>query len=221
MYYNIVRDMDATSIGIITRPFAFEGEGRIETSDQGIKLVKDKFDTLIVIPNDHVLNKLGNRASLTQAFEAVDDILRQAVSSVSDLIVKPRLLDINLSDFRSIFSNGGVAYLSMGEASGDDRASDVAEQVVMNDLLEITINGAEHIFFNVTGGSDLALFEVNKIAEIIKSYAHPDVNLIFGAVIDPDIKEKIRVTLIAAGFRGNVVKGSKENKIRIEKKYNT
>ena len=192
--------MGALTIGVVTRPFTFEGNTRISTADQGISLLKDQVDTLIVIPNDRLLQIADKRASLQEAFMMADDVLRQGIQGISELITVPGLINLDFADVRSIMSEGGAALMAVGEASGEDRAVKAAEQAMSSDLLDITIDGARGILFNVTGGTDLSLFEVNEAAAIIKETAHPEVNLIFGAVIDPSMQDKFRMTVIATGF---------------------
>ncbi|MEA3350470.1 MAG: cell division protein FtsZ [Chloroflexota bacterium] len=196
----IAREMGALTIGVVTRPFTFEGSRRIDVAEVGITDFKEQADTLIVIPNDRLLQIVDKRASLQDAFKVADDVLRQGIQGISELITVPGLINLDFADVRTIMSEGGAALMAVGRASGDDRASDAAEQAVSSELLDITIDGARGILFNVTGGPEMTLFEVNQAAAIIKETAHPDVNLIFGAVIDPDIGDDLRVTVIATGF---------------------
>jgi cell division protein FtsZ len=196
----ISREVGALTIGVVTKPFTFEGSRRIQNADTGIKDLKEKADTLIVIPNDRLLQIVDKRANLQDAFRMADDVLRQGVQGISELITVPGLINLDFADVRSIMSEGGAALMAVGCASGDDRAREAAEQAISSKLLDITIDGARGILFNVTGGSDLTLFEVNQAAAIIKETAHPDVNLIFGAVVDPNMGENLRITVIATGF---------------------
>jgi len=194
------REIGALTIGVVTRPFTFEGNTRVSTADQGISLLKEQVDTLIVIPNDRLLQIADKRASLQDAFMMADDVLRQGIQGISELITVPGLINLDFADVRAIMSEGGAALMAVGEASGEDRAVKAAEQAMSSDLLDITIDGARGILFNVTGGTDLSLFEVNEAAAIIKETAHPEVNLIFGAVIDPSMQDNFRMTVIATGF---------------------
>ena len=194
------REIGALTIGVVTRPFTFEGNTRINTADQGIAVLKEQVDTLIVIPNDRLLQISDKRATLQQAFTMADDVLRQGIQGISELITVPGLINLDFADVRAIMSEGGAALMAVGEASGEDRAVKAAQQAMSSDLLDITIDGARGILFNVTGGTDLSLFEVNEAAAIIKETAHPEVNLIFGAVIDPTMQDKFRMTVIATGF---------------------
>lgn len=196
----ISKELNALTIGVVTRPFTFEGAKRIKSAEVGIANLKDQADTLIVIPNDRLLQIVDKRASLQAAFRVADDVLRQGIQGISELITVPGLINLDFADVRSIMSEGGAALMAVGQSNSDDRAREAAEQAISSELLDITIDGARGILFNVTGGPDLTLFEVNQAAAIIKETAHPDVNLIFGAVIDPNMSEQIRVTVIATGF---------------------
>jgi len=200
MIAQLAREAGALTIGVVTRPFTFEGSKRIQAAADGIEKLKEQVDTLIVIPNDRLLQIVDKRASLNEAFRVADDVLRQGIQGISELITVPGLINLDFADVKTIMSEGGAALMAIGHGTGEDRARMAAEQAISSELLDITIDGARGILFNVTGGSDLTLFEVNQAAAIIKETAHPDVNLIFGAVIDPDMKDEIRVTVIATGF---------------------
>lgn len=196
----IAREVGALTIGVVTRPFTFEGARRNQNADAGIAKLKEQVDTLIVIPNDRLLQVVEKRSSLNEAFRTADDVLRQGIQGISELITIPGLINLDFADVRTIMSEGGAALMAVGEASGENRAQAAAEAAITSQLLDITIDGARGILFNVTGGPNLSLFEVNTAAAIIKETAHPDVNLIFGAVIDPDMGDTIRITVIATGF---------------------
>ncbi|HEY61800.1 MAG TPA: cell division protein FtsZ [Anaerolineae bacterium] len=196
----IAREVGALTIGVVTRPFSFEGARRIKVAEAGISKLKEQADTLIVIPNDRLLQIVDKRSSLQDAFSVADDVLRQGIQGISELITVPGLINLDFADVRTIMSEGGAALMAVGRASGEDRARVASEDAISSKLLDITIDGARGILFNVTGGTDLTLFEVNQAAAIIKETAHPDVNLIFGAVIDPSMGDEIRVTVIATGF---------------------
>jgi cell division protein FtsZ len=196
----IGRELGALTIGVVTRPFAFEGSKRIQVAEQGIEKLKEQADTLIVIPNDRLLQIVDKHANLQDAFRIADDVLRQGVQGISELITVPGLINLDFADVRTIMSEGGAALMAVGTGKGDERARMAAEQAISSQLLDITIDGARGILFNVTGGPDLTLFEVNQAAAIIKETAHPDVNLIFGAVIDQNMGDDVRVTVIATGF---------------------
>ncbi|MBT3389694.1 MAG: cell division protein FtsZ [Chloroflexi bacterium] len=199
----ISREIGALTIGVVTRPFTFEGARRIKSAELGIDGLKEHADTLIVIPNDRLLQIVDKRSSLQDAFKVADDVLRQGIQGISELITIPGLINLDFADVRTIMSEGGAALMAVGKASGEERARDAAEQAISSQLLDITIDGARGILFNVTGGPGLTLFEVNQAAAIIKETAHPDVNLIFGAVIDPDMGDDLRVTVIATGFESS------------------
>jgi cell division protein FtsZ len=196
----ISREIGALTIGVVTRPFTFEGAKRAAAADGGIERLKEHVDTLIVIPNDRLLQIADKRASLQDSFRLADDVLRQGIQGISELITVPGLINLDFADVRTIMSEGGAALMAVGRASGEERAREAAEKAISSELLDITIDGARGILFNVTGGNDLSLFEVNQAAAIIKETAHPDVNLIFGAVIDPSMDDELRVTVIATGF---------------------
>jgi len=196
----ISKEVGALTIGVVTRPFTFEGNRRIQSAEGGIAKLKEQSDTLIVIPNDRLLQIVDKRANLQDAFRMADDVLHQGVQGISELITVPGLINLDFADVRTIMSEGGAALMAVGSASGDDRAREAAEKAISSQLLDITIDGARGILFNVTGGPDLTLFEVNQAAAIIKETAHPDVNLIFGAVIDPNMGDQVRITVIATGF---------------------
>ncbi|NDJ85747.1 MAG: cell division protein FtsZ [Chloroflexi bacterium] len=194
------RELGSLTIGVVTRPFTFEGARRIQTSEQGIEGLKSQVDTLIVIPNDRLLQIVDKRASLQEAFAMADDVLRQGIQGISELITVPGLINLDFNDVRAIMSEGGAALMAVGRASGEDRSRVAAEAAISSNLLDVTIDGARGILFNVTGGPTMSLFEVNEAAAIIKETAHPDVNLIFGAVIDENMGDELRITVIATGF---------------------
>ncbi len=196
----IAKEVGALTIGVVTRPFTFEGSRRMAAAEAGISKLKEHADTLIVIPNDRLLQIVDKRASLQEAFRVADDVLRQGIQGISELITVPGLINLDFADVRAIMSEGGAALMAVGHASGEDRARIAAEMAISSQLLDITIDGARGILFNVTGGPNMTLFEVNQAAAIIKETAHPDVNLIFGAVVDPNMGDEIRITVIATGF---------------------
>jgi cell division protein FtsZ len=196
----IAKEVGALTIGVVTRPFTFEGSRRNLNAEAGANKLKEHADTLIIIPNDRLLAIVDKRASLNDAFRKADDVLRQGIQGISELITVPGLINLDFADVRTIMSEGGAALMAVGTASGEDRARLAAEQAIASELLDITINGARGILFNVTGGTNLTLYEVNQAAAIIRETAHPDVNLIFGAVVDPEMKDDLRITVIATGF---------------------
>jgi cell division protein FtsZ len=196
----IAKDLGALTIGVVTRPFSWEGATRINCAREGIERLKESVDTLIVIPNDRLLEITDKRVTLQEAFSLVDDVLRQGVQGISELITVPGLINLDFADVRTIMSEGGAALMAVGCGTGETRAVDAVQQAIASRLLDITIDGARGILFNITGGNDLGLYEVNEAASIIKQTAHPEVNLIFGAVVDENMGDEVRVTVIATGF---------------------
>jgi cell division protein FtsZ len=196
----IAKEVGALTIGVVTRPFVFEGARRQQAAEGGCAKLKEHADTLIVIPNDRLLQIVDKKTNLQDAFKLADDVLRQGIQGISELITVPGLINLDFADVRTIMSEGGAALMAVGQASGEDRARIAAEMAISSQLLDVTINGAHGVLFNVTGGPNLTLFEVNQAAAIIKETAHPDVNLIFGAVLDPSMGDDIRITVIATGF---------------------
>ena len=187
------------TVGVVTKPFGFEGKVRMRNAMIGIKNIKDSVDTLITIPNDRLLDTVGN-ATLTEAFGVADDVLRQGVQGISDLIAVPALVNLDFADIRTIMKEKGMAHMGIGMASGENRASEAARQAVESPLLETTINGAKGLLINITSGSDMGINEVHKAASIIAEAADPDANVIWGAGIDDDMGESLRITVIATGF---------------------
>lgn len=196
----VAKELGALTIGVVTRPFTFEGARRIQAAEMGIEELKSKVDTLIVIPNDRLLQIMDKKTPLNEAFRMADDVLRQGIQGISEVITVPGLINLDFADVRTIMSEGGAALMAVGTASGDDRARKAAEMAVSSSLLDVTIDGARGILFNVTGGPDMSLFEVNEAAAIIRETAHPDVQLIFGAVVDDNMRDQVRITVIATGF---------------------
>ncbi|MCB2210087.1 cell division protein FtsZ [bacterium] len=207
----IAKEIGALTIGVVTRPFTFEGTHRAKSAEIGASGLKEHADTLIVIPNDRLLQIVDKRSNLKDAFKVADDVLRQGIQGISELITVPGLINLDFADVRTIMSEGGAALMAVGQATGEDRAVKAAEQAISNQLLDVTIDGARGILFNVTGGDSLKLNEVNQAAAIIKETAHPDVNLIFGAVIDDSMGENLRITVIATGFEGNTISAKEQN----------
>jgi len=196
----VAKESSALTIGVVTRPFTFEGGRRLQAAESGIAKMKEHAHTLISIPNDRLLQIVDKKSSLQAAFRMADEVLHQGIQGISELITIPGLINLDFADVRTIMSEGGAALMAVGHGSGEDRAKVAAEQAISSQLLDITIDGARGVLFNVTGGPNMTLFEVNQAAAIIRETAHPDVNLIFGAVIDPDMGDEIRVTVIATGF---------------------
>jgi cell division protein FtsZ len=196
----VSKECGALTIGVVTRPFTFEGGRRSQSAEAGIAKMKEHAHTLISIPNDRLLQLADKKSSLQDAFRMADDVLHQGIQGISELITIPGLINLDFADVRTIMSEGGAALMAVGRGSGEDRAKSAAEQAISSQLLDITIDGARGVLFNVTGGTNLTLFEVNQAAAIIRETAHPDVNMIFGAVIDPEMGDEVRVTVIATGF---------------------
>jgi cell division protein FtsZ len=196
----LAKEAGALTIGVVTKPFTFEGSRRRRVADDGIKQLKESVDTLIVIPNDRLLQIVDKKASIQQAFHVADDVLRQGIQGISELITVPGLINLDFADVRTIMAEGGSALMAIGQSGGDNRAQNAAEQAIHSALLDVSIDGAQGILFNVTGGPDMSLYEVNEAAEIIRRTADPEANIIFGAVVDPELKDTIRITVIATGF---------------------
>jgi len=201
----IAKESGALTIGVVTRPFTFEGMRRMQAAEAGIGKLKEHADTLIAIPNDRLLQIADKRASLQDSFRLADDVLHQGIQGISELITTPGLINLDFADVRAIMSEGGAALMAVGTGTGDERAKKAAEDAISSKLLDITIDGARGVLFNVTGGPGMTLFEVNQAAAIIRETAHPDVNMIFGAVIDPNMGDDIRITVIATGFERNSI----------------
>ena len=194
------RKEGALTIGVVTKPFFFEGSRRMNNALEGIEKLRDGVDTLIVIPNDRLLELTNHQMTLTESFCLADDFLRQGIQGISELITIPGLINLDFADVKTIMAEGGAALMGVGEADGQEGAQKAAQQAITSNLLDLTIEGAKGILFNVTGGPDLTLFEVYNAAGIVREMADPDVNLIFGAVIDDNMLNKVRVTVVATGF---------------------
>jgi cell division protein FtsZ len=196
----LARELDALTVGVVTKPFAFEGRRRAEQAEVGIQNLRDRVDTLIVIENDRLLQVVEKKTPVTEAFRIADDILRQGVQGITDLITVPGIVNLDFADVRTIMRDAGSALMGIGIASGENRAAEAARTAVSSPLLEQSIDGATGILLNVSGGSDLGLFEVNEAAEVVTGAADANANVIFGAVIDEGLKDEVRVTVIATGF---------------------
>src|SRR5213595_2348376 len=194
------QEIGALTVGVVTRPFAFEGRKRADQAERGIDQLRDRVDTLIVIENDRLLQVVEKRTSIVEAFQMADDILRQGVQGITDLITVPGLVNLDFADVRTIMRDAGSALMGIGAASGENRAAEAARTAVSSPLLEASIEGATGILLNVTGGSEIGLFEVNEAAEVVTGAADQNANVIFGAVIDESIEDEVRVTVIATGF---------------------
>lgn len=196
----VAKDMGILVVGFATKPFAFEGEKRRRNAEVAISRLRDSVDTLIVIPNDKLLQTIDRQTPLIEAFKVADDVLRQGVQGISDLITVHGLINLDFADVRAVMSSAGSALMGIGRASGDNRAVQAAQQAIESPLLEVSIDGARGILFNVIGGNDLSMHEINTAAEAITAAADPDANIIFGATISPDLEGEIIVTVVATGF---------------------
>ncbi|GLV57590.1 hypothetical protein KDH_44260 [Dictyobacter sp. S3.2.2.5] len=196
----IAREVGALTVGVVTRPFTFEGKKRLLSAEEGINNLKQHVDTLITVPNDRLLQVADKRTPLAEAFRLADDVLRQGIQGISDLITVPGLINLDFADVKTIMSAAGSALMAIGEASGESRAIDAAQIAISSPLLDIDISGARGVLFNITGGLDMTLFEVNEAADIISQAAHPEANIIFGAVQDANYDGKVKITVIATGF---------------------
>jgi len=196
------RELEALTVGVVTKPFAFEGRTRSSQAELGIQDLRDRVDTLIVIENDRLLQVVEKRTPVTEAFRIADDILRQGVQGITDLITVPGIVNLDFADVRTIMRDAGSALMGIGTASGENRAAEAARTAVSSPLLEQSVDGATGILLNITGGTDLGLFEVNEAAEVVTSAADGNANVIFGAVIDESLGDEVRVTVIATGFGG-------------------
>ncbi|MGO1397061.1 MAG: cell division protein FtsZ [Brevibacterium yomogidense] len=196
----IARSLGALTIGIVTRPFTFEGRRRSAQAEAGIRTLREEVDTLIVIPNDRLLSISDRNVSLLEAFNSADEVLRSGVQGITDVIAVPGIINLDFADVKSVMQNAGTALMGIGSATGEDRSVQAAEAAIASPLLEASIEGAHGVLFYVQGGSDLGIFEVNEAARLVQEAAHPEANIIFGAVIDDNIGDECRITVIAAGF---------------------
>lgn len=214
---DIAHDVNALTVGVVTKPFSFEGAQRKSIADSGLGELADKVDTIITIPNDRILQIIDKKTSLLEAFATVDEVLRQGVQGISDLITIPGLINVDFADVRSIMENAGSALMGIGQGSGENRAIDAAKASIDSPLLELSIEGAKGILFTVTGGPDLGMYEVNEAARIITSSADPNAKVIFGSVIDESLKDQVKITVIATGFGGKMKSTKKITPIGIER----
>lgn len=196
----IAKEVGALTIGVVSRPFGFEGRRRQATATSGIAELREKADTVIVVPNDKLLEVVPKGTTMLAALKVADDVLRQGIQGICDLVTTPGLINLDLADVRTIMTNAGTAHMGIGEARGENRAQRAAEMAINSSLLETSIAGAKGILLNVSGGDDLSLFEVNEVAQAITEAADPEANIIFGAVVDPSLGDLLRVTAVAAGF---------------------
>lgn len=202
---SLSKDIGALTIAVVTKPFSFEGSRRMKVANEGIEQLKDQVDTLIVIPNDRLLQLVDREVTIQEAFRLADDVLRQGIQGISELITIPGLINLDFADVRAVMAEGGAALMAVGTGRGENRAIEAAQAAITSPLLDITIDGARGVLFNVTGGPDLTLFEVNEAAEVIRATTDPDVNIIFGAVIDPNVQGELQITVIATGFEEGIL----------------
>ncbi len=198
----LAKEVGALTVAVVTKPFSFEGVPRSRVAEEGLKQLKERVDTLIVIPNDRLFELADANVTLENAFRMADDVLRQGIQGISELITVPGLINLDFADVRAVMANGGSSLMAMGQASGEDRAVKAARAAIESPLLDIKIDGARGVLFNVTSGPDLTLAEVREAASVIQQVVHPDANIIFGAVIDPTIEGEFRITVVATGFDG-------------------
>ncbi|MFD4573669.1 cell division protein FtsZ [Streptomyces sp. NPDC058417] len=208
---NIARTLGALTIGVVTRPFTFEGRRRANQAEDGIAELREEVDTLIVIPNDRLLSISDRQVSVLDAFKSADQVLLSGVQGITDLITTPGLINLDFADVKSVMSEAGSALMGIGSARGDDRAVAAAEMAISSPLLEASIDGARGVLLSISGGSDLGLFEINEAAQLVSEAAHPEANIIFGAVIDDALGDEVRVTVIAAGFDGGQPPARRDN----------
>ena len=197
---SIAKDMGILTVGVVTKPFPFEGKRRMTQADSGIEELKQTVDTLIIIPNEKLLQVVEKQTSILEAFKMADDVLRQGVQGISDLITIPGLVNLDFADVKTIMLDTGIAHMGLGRATGENRAQEAARQAIHSPLLETSIEGAGGVLINVTGGKDLALLEINEALELVQKSVDPDANIIFGAVIDEKLQDEIVITVIATGF---------------------
>ena len=197
------KEVGALTVGVVTKPFAFEGKRRRAAAEKGIEFLTQKVDTIIVIPNDKLLQVVDKKCSLSDAFGKADDVLRQGIKGISDLIQIPGLINLDFADVKTIMTEQGEALMGIGIATGENRAADAAKMAINSPLLETSIDGAKGILLNISGSANLSLFEINEAAEIISEAADPDANIIFGSVIDESLGDKVQITVVATGFNSN------------------
>jgi len=207
------KEMGILTIGVVTKPFTFEGKKRLAQAERGIESLKGKVDTLVVIPNDKLLQVIDRKTSIIEAFRMADDVLRQGVQGISDLIAVPGLINLDFADVKTIMLDRGMAHMGIGRASGENRAEDAAKQAIQSPLLETSIEGARGVIINITGGSDVGLHEANTAAELVQRSADPEANIIFGSVTDDSMGDEIQITVIATGFENEEEKVQKATDI--------
>ncbi|MBU1255608.1 cell division protein FtsZ [Patescibacteria group bacterium] len=209
------KDSGALTVAVVTKPFGFEGQQRARIADEGLAQLRDRVDTLITIPNDRLLSVIDRKTSLLNAFSVVDDVLRQAVQGISDLIITPGIVNVDFADVKAIMQDTGSALMGIGRATGEDRAVEAAKAAINSPLLEVSIDGAKGVLFNVSGGTDLTMSEINEAAKVITESIDPEAKVIFGAVMDDKLKKgEIKVTVIATGFDEGLMRKTGETRIQ-------
>lgn len=214
----IAKEMGILTVGVVTKPFLFEGRRRMQHAEKGVENLKQTVDTLITIPNDRLLQIAEKKTSILDAFKTADEVLSQGVQGISDLIAIPGLINLDFADVKTIMLNTGLAHMGIGRGSGENKAEEAARMAIQSPLLETSIDGAKGVLMNITGGSDLGIFEVNQAAALIQSCADPDANIIFGAVIDDNLRDEMIITVIATGFESNPLfkPAKKEEEVPVE-----
>lgn len=217
---DVAKELGLLTVGVVTKPFTFEGRKRAKSAESGINALKGKVDTLVIIPNDRLLSIADKKTSFSQAFEMADDILKQGIQGISDLISVPNLINLDFADVKTIMYDKGIAHMGIGRASGDDRATEAAKLAINSPLLETSIEGAKSVLLNITAGSDLGIFEVNEAADLIRDCVSEDANIIFGAGIDETLKDEVKITVIATEFDQykEDKKDKKDNKAEFKQK---
>ncbi|MCF6466515.1 cell division protein FtsZ [Clostridium sp. Cult2] len=196
----VAKELGILTVGVVTKPFTFEGRRRLIHAEKGIEELKTKVDTLVTIPNDRLLQVAEKKTTMVQAFLMADEVLKQGIQGISDLIAVPNLINLDFADVKTIMYNRGIAHMGIGKASGENRSVEAAKQAIKSPLLETSIDGAKAVLLNITGGEDLGLFEVNEAADLIRQAVDQDANIIFGAGVDETLKDEIKITVIATGF---------------------
>jgi len=207
----IAKELGILTVGVVTKPFLFEGRRRMLHAEKGIEELKNRVDTLVTIPNDRLLQVVEKKTSMVDAFKVADDVLRQGIQGISDLIAVPALINLDFADVKTVMFDQGLAHMGIGKASGENRATEAAKQAIHSPLLETSIEGAKGVLLNITGGPNLGLFEVNEAADLIRQSVDPDANIIFGAGVDEALKDEIKITVIATGFDGTKVEKSQNS----------
>jgi cell division protein FtsZ len=200
----IAQNCGALTVGVVTKPFSFEGARRRQSAEQGLSRLKEKVNTLITIPNERLLQVVEKRTSVETAFMIVDDVLRQGIQGISELITEPGLINLDFADVKTIMSEAGSALMAIGRGAGEARAADAARMAISSPLLDVSMEGARGVLLNITGGADLTLNEINEAAEVVRQAADPEANIIFGAVVDPRMQDEVKLTVIATGFDGRM-----------------